>query len=402
MNDALFSTYHRLIQATSLDSHRYLYHQFDLKNRLTGIVGPRGVGKTTLMLQYIKAHLYDEGKAFYLSADHLYFNSHSLYTFLETLYQHEGIETVFIDEIHKYPNWSQELKNLYDAFPKMKIVFSGSSVLDVVKGGYDLSRRAHLLHLQGLSFREYLNHVTGEQFAPLSLDAILSDARVGSVYQDVPKLLGHFKQYLNAGYYPFVEEDPESFNERLSRVVENTIYEDIAKFFQLKTENLHYFKKLLIFLASIPPGETSVGAIAKNLGIDHKTVQHYLTILDQSGLARIIPRYKGGSVQLRDIGKVFVNNTTLLALLNHLVGEPLQVGMQRELFFCQAMMDAGELVFCSDIGDFQTKNIVFEVGGKGKTTRQIRAADQPAYVVKDNILVRTGNSLPLYVFGFLY
>jgi predicted AAA+ superfamily ATPase len=402
MSDVLTATFHRLISATTLDSHRALYHEFNLKNRLTGIVGARGVGKTTLMLQYLKAHLYDSGKAFYFSADHLFFNTQPLYTFLEALHQQQGIEIIFIDEIHKYPNWSQELKNIYDAFPKMKIVFSGSSVLDVIKGGYDLSRRVHLLHLPGLSFREYLNRVTGEQFEPLTVEAILQDKTLGKQYQEVPKLLGHFKHYLATGYYPFVEDSTDSFRERLARVVENTIYEDIAKFFQLKTENLHYFKKLLIFLASIPPGEASINAIAKNLGIDHKTVQHYLDILDRSGLARIISRYKGGVVQLRHIGKVFVNNTTLLTTLNYWVGESLSIGALRELFFCQTMLDAGENLFCSDIGDFQTKKVIFEIGGKNKTTRQIQAATLPAYVVKDDILVRTGNQLPLYVFGFLY
>jgi predicted AAA+ superfamily ATPase len=147
---------------------------------------------------------------------------------------------------------------------------------------------------------------------------------------------------------------------------------------------------------------SSINAIAKNLSIDNKTVLHYLDILDHSGLTRIIPRYKGGSVQLRDIGKVFVNNTTLLTSLNHLVGEPMSISMQRELFFCQALMDWGQHLFCSDIGDFQTKEAIFEIGGKNKSTRQIQDAPLPAHIVKDDILVRTARSLHLYVFGFLY
>lgn len=159
---------------------------------------------------------------------------------------------------------------------------------------------------------------------------------------------------------------------------------------------------MLVFLASIPPGETSINAIAKNLGIDNKTVQHYLHILDVSGLARIIPRYKGGSVQLRDIGKVFINNPTLFSCLSQWVGEAIQIGTQREFFFCQTMMDAGEQLFCSDLGDFQTKQAIFEIGGKNKSGSQIQTAKLPAYLIKDDILVRSANSLPLYLFGFLY
>ena len=178
---------------------------FDVKERLVGLVGPRGGGKTTLMLQYIRDKVSNPEDAFYASADHIYFNKVSLLEFVREAYTTEGTSLFFFDEVHKHPGWEQELKNIYDSFPSVHVVFSGSSSLALTKGGYDLSRRAALYHLPGLSFREYLNFVTGERHAPWTLDAVLHDpGGISGKLAQVPKLAGYFRRYLEEGYYPYV------------------------------------------------------------------------------------------------------------------------------------------------------------------------------------------------------
>ncbi len=239
------------------------------------MIGPRGVGKTTLLLQFIKNKVLNPRDAFYFSADHIFFNTTTLWEFIQTLYEEEGVELIFVDEIHKYPNWNQELKNIYDSFPRLKIVFSGSSSLDLVTGSYDLSRRAALHYLHGLSFREYLNFTTGSNFGTLTFaDIVNSPLEASADLAEIPRLKGHFKTYLRQGYYPFLFEDEGQFFDRLERVINKTIYEDIGNYYSLKTTNLRYFSKILSFLATIPPGKISMNNLAQNLSIDSKTVLH--------------------------------------------------------------------------------------------------------------------------------
>ncbi len=234
-------TFHRLIDELPAMQTRYLYSQFQLRNRLTGLVGPRGVGKTTLLLQYIKNELMQEKNSFYFSADLVYFQQSNLLQFVSDLHQKEGYKIIFIDEIHKYQGWDQELKNIYDSFPSLKIVFSGSSMLDLVSGSYDLSRRAKLYRLHGLSFREYLNFSQGLHLKDCSFQELLQ----GITIPEIPKILTHFETYLAQGYYPFVFEDSHSYHEKTSRIIEKTIFEDIANHYNLKTPNLQHFKRIL-------------------------------------------------------------------------------------------------------------------------------------------------------------
>ncbi len=393
----ILETYRRLIEDVSLTKTRYLYSSFHIRNRLTGLIGPRGVGKTTLMLQYIKKELYQEGKCFYFAADHIYFQETTLLEFVSNLYQNEGYQIIFIDEVHKYQNWNQELKNLYDSFPSLKIIFSGSSMLDLVQGSHDLSRRAVLFHLHGLSFREYLNFVCDIDLKTISLETLLKEPPP----IDVPRLLPHFQDYLKHGYYPFVLEDVHSYYEKLTRVIDKTIYEDIASYYNLKTPSLHYFKKILTYLASIPPGELVIHNLAQNLGVDDKTAQHYLSILASVGLIREIYPIGGGGPRIRKPSKIFLNNTTLMHTLQQYLEQPISKGMERELFFIQSLQDAGIELFYSSEGDFQTMKVVFEIGGKNKTRRQLKKVKKPSYLVKDDILTPLKGEIPLFMSGFI-
>lgn len=390
-------TFHRLIDELAFSHTRYLYPQFQLRNRLTGLVGPRGVGKTTLLLQYIKNELRQDKTAFYFSADTIFFQTSNLLQFVSDLHQKEGYKIIFIDEIHKYRGWDQELKNIYDSFPSLKIVFSGSSMLDLVSGSYDLSRRAKLYRLHGLSFREFLNFTLNIHLQPLSLQELLKGSKT-----EVSRILNYFDGYLKLGYYPFVFEDPHSYYEKVSRIIEKTIFEDVANYYSLKTPNLHYFQKILIYLASIPPGELNVHSLSNNIGIDSKTVEHYLTILVSVGLVREIRPYEGGGPGLRKRSKFLLNNTTLMHTMQQYLGQPISKGMERELFFIQALQNSGIDLYHSKQADYQTRGEIFEIGGKNKTRRQLKDAALPAYLVKDDILQPFKQEIPLFQCGFLY
>jgi uncharacterized protein len=397
------ATFHRLIEGLELSQTRYLYPSFNLDNRLTGLIGPRGVGKTTLLLQYIKNELVKENKCFYFSADLIYFQQSTLLEFISDLHLVEGYRIIFIDEIHKYQGWNQELKNLYDAFPLLKVVFSGSSMLDLVKGSHDLSRRAKLYRLHGLSFREYLNFTLGLNLQPISFQEILEDtAACLSQLKGVDRILPHFEGYLKEGYYPFVFEDPHSYHEKVSRVIDKTVFEDVANYYNLKTPNLQYFKRLLTYLASIPPGDLNMHNLAKNLGIDHKTVEHYVTILASVGLIREMRPYEGGSSGLRKPSKILLNNTNLIHTMQQYLGQQPSKGMERELFFIQSLQNADVEIFYSKQADYRTRQVVFEIGGKNKTRDQLKPLKEPSYLVKDDILHPLKGEIPLFLFGFLY
>lgn len=411
MIDSLKSTYRRLISEQKTSTFRYLYHQLKLDERLIGLIGPRGVGKTTLMLQVIKNHFSDLGEVFYFSADHIYFNSNTLYQFIEELYQHEAITYFFIDEVHKYPNWNQELKNIYDSFPSINIFFSGSSSLDLVKGSYDLSRRAKLYTLHGLSFREYLNFKTDANLSVIDFDSLLKKPTdYNTVLPEISKLKGHFKEYLSEGYYPFFLEGSSAYYEKILRVIDKTINEDIAGFYQLKTQNLPVFKRILNYLSTIEPGNISHHNLAKNLNLDDKTVGRYLGILQETGLIRAVFAYAKGNQVLRKPEKIFLNNTTLSYALNSALGQSVPIGLIRELFFLQSVHNAGINIFYSQIGDYQNEKALFEIGGKNKTGRhgknktgrQLKGAVLPSFLVKDDILFASNKEIPLALFGFLY
>lgn len=402
MQRFITETYHRLLNELKTSKFRYLFPFFNIDNRLTGLIGPRGVGKTTLMLQYIKYHL-DPDKCFYFSADLVYFKQTSLLEFVSNLYKIEGYKIIFIDEIHKYHGWNQELKNIYDSFPSLKIIFSGSSMLDLIHGSHDLSRRAKLFRLNGLSFREYLNFSLDLNLEPINFNQIIENARSCLKKIDkVEKILPHFHEYLKYGYYPFVFEDLHSYYEKISRIIDKTIFEDIANYYNLKTANLQNFKKILTFQASIPPGELNINNLAKHLGLDNKTVEHYIHILSSVGLIRELRSFSGGSVGIRKAPKILLNNTNLIYTLQQYLGHQISKGTERELFFVQSLQNAEIDIFFSKRGDYRTRNCIFEIGGKNKTREQLNNLDEPSYVIKDDILEPLKGEIPLFLFGFIY
>lgn len=401
MNNFLKETFERLLDTTDLSFKRYLYSTF-APDRLTCLIGPRGVGKTTLLLQYIKEQDTTHRTTFYFSADAVYFRQSTLLEFINDLYNLEGYRIFFIDEIHQYNNWSQEIKNAYDAFPDIKIIYSGSSTLELSKGNYDLSRRVKLYHLTGMSFREYLNFNLKKNISPIPFSTLLSHPRNFNKLGKINTILGYFKKYLSAGYYPFVFETPHTYYERVTRIIDKIIYEDIPSYYELKTEHIFLFKKILSYLATIPPGEVNTNNIAKNMNMAHQTITHYLNILESVGLIQMIYPIEGGNQYLRKPQKIFLHNTTLLYAFQQFVGDHLNIGTLRELYFIQALRDANEKVYYSKQGDYCTQKMIFEIGGKNKTRKQIADSSQPALLIKDDILTASKNIIPLMFLGFIY
>ena len=404
MIDVLRETYRRLLANISVRNHRFLFSGFDMKERLVGLVGARGVGKTTLLLQYIHERMAHPEDAFYASADHIYFNKVSLLEFVREVFTQEGTRYFIFDEIHKYPRWEQELKNIYDSYPSVHVAFSGSSSLALTKGGYDLSRRVALHRLPGLSFREYLNFSTGAEHPAISLGALLQDpGGISEELAHVPRLAGHFRRYLAEGFYPYVFEGGGHYYEKIRAGVDKTIFEDVATHYRLKTENLHHFKKILCFLSTIPPGEMNVHKLGASLAVDDKTAAHYLLILQETGLIWMLDPGGRGHALIRKQRKAHLDNTTLLHAICHGLGQAVEPAAARELFFMQATENAGHAVFSSEQGgDFKIGDNIFEVGGRNKRRAQLPKTKRSEYVVKDDILIGSKRTVPLYLFGFLY
>ncbi|NQU80024.1 MAG: ATP-binding protein [Bacteroidetes bacterium] len=333
----------------------------------------------------------------------IYFSRNLLIDFVNELYEDYGVRYFFFDEIHKYQHWNQELKNIYDSYPDIKIVFSGSSSIDLIKGAYDLSRRGVLYRIGGMSFREYLLFNDIAEVGIITLEEILENrGKLEGKIAGIKKLKGYFHEYLNKGYYPFYLEDETTYNQKILRIIEKTIFEDISNFYKLKTENLSSFMRILSYLSTIPPGELNRNSIAKNIRLDNKTVQNYLHILQETGLVELIAENKSGSNIVKQTEKIYLDNPDLYTAITEEIGYKSQIGTIRELFFIKMIKNSGSKIFYSKTGDFEVNNTIFEIGGKNKTVKQIKNNLDNAYLVKDDILYGSKYEIPLYLFGFLY
>jgi predicted AAA+ superfamily ATPase len=394
-------TYYRLLAQPAFPHRRYLFDRFQASRRLAGLIGPRGVGKTTLMLQWIKEKENPE-RCMYASLDHIWFSAHRLLDFIRDMHQLDGRTLFFLDEIHKYPDWNRELKNAYDSFPEIRIVFSGSSSLDLVKGHYDLSRRGVIYRLNGLSLREYILFKTGEALPSLRMDDCLdSGSSKSRAISGFPRILGLFREFLSSGYYPFYFEDPDTYHERILNTVDKTVFEDIAHFYSLSTSRLPVFKRLLAYLASVPPGGLNVNTLARNLELDHKTVSGYIHMMQETSLTHALSFEKAGKASLRAPDKILLENANLYHAVAKVSGFAPTEGSLRETFFVSALKGAGAKVHYSKVGDYAVDGKVFEIGGPGKSSRQIKGAGN-SYLVKDGQLAAAPGEIPLYLFGFLW
>lgn len=390
MDISLTALMEGLLQQTTSAFHRYMFSKVSWDSRMFGIVGPRGIGKSTMILQYIKENR-TEKRMFYVTADHLYFTSHTLVDLVDE-FAKEGGEQIFIDEIHKYANWSRELKQIYDSHPDIKVGFTGSSVLDIYKGHADLSRRAPIFMMQGLSFREYLILFHQLEVQAYSMEEILQNK---VVIPHVPHPLPLFHDYLQRGYYPFAQE--RDYEILLRQVVNQTMEVDIPLYAGMNASTGRKLKKLLSVIAQSVPFKPVMDSIATIVGVSRNVLPDYFLYMEQAGMIGQLRDDTGGIRGIGKVDKVYLDNTSLAYILG---GTATDIGNIRETFFYNQMRVTTDVI-SSRISDFQIDGRIFEVGGKNKGKRQLSDASD-GYVVKDDIEFGSGNTIPLWAFGLTY
>jgi predicted AAA+ superfamily ATPase len=392
MMKALYQNFEAHLHKTTLDFKRYLYPTINWNNRMFGIVGPRGVGKTTLVLQHIKEN-YSVSETLYVSMDDLYFANHTLYETAEKFHK-EGGKYLFIDEIHKYPEWSRTLKNLYDNYPRLKVVFTGSSVLDILKGNADLSRRALLIHLQGLSFREYLQLFHRITIPELALKNILTH-KANDLKQKLEFPLKYFKEYLQKGYYPFGKD--EDYMAHLKQIIAQTMESDIPAYANMNVATGRKLLKLLAIIAESVPFKPNFSSLSKLIGASKNNIADYFYYIEKAGMIAQLREKTKSFLVVGKVEKVYLDNTNLAFCLSESAPD---IGNIRETFFFN-QMSVKNKVYRSEKGDFNINNLTFEVGGKSKTQKQLEGLKN-AFIVKDDVEYGYKNVLPLWAFGLNY
>ena len=386
----LYQKFETLLQSTTTDFKRYLYDDVSWESRMIGIIGARGVGKTTMILQHIKESL-DSNRALYVSADDMYFGKNRLFDLADDFYKNAG-EYLFIDEIHKYTDWSRELKNIYDSFPTLKVVFTGSSVLDILKGSADLSRRAIIYKLQGLSFREYLKLFHNYDTEVYTLEQIINnEIKLDSIQHPLPL----FNDYLKRGYYPFGIEN--EMNLRLGQIIVQTLESDIPQYANLNVGTSRKLKRLLSIIAESVPFKPNFSKISEMISVSRNSLDDYFSYMEKAGLIGQLRNETSGIRGLGKVDKVYLDNTNIIF---NLVGEKSNIGNLRETFFFNQMRVKNEVI-SSKKADFVIENYTFEVGGKNKQQNQIEK-DGKSFVVKDDIEYGYRNVIPLWAFGLNY
>ena len=376
----------------STDFKRYMYGKLPWEARLVGLMGPRGVGKSTMVLQHIKEQADDvQGKSLYVSADHSYFSTHSL---IDTAAQfvREGGEWLYIDEVHKYERWSAELKQIYDTHPRLHVFFTGSSVLNILEGEADLSRRVLLYNMQGLSFREFLELFHGIKTPVRSLEEIL-EGKV--VIEGVEHPLPLFAQYLREGYYPFSLEG--YLLQRLQQVIRLTMEVDIPQYANMTPATGRKLRRMLGIIASNVPYKPEATSLANEIKVSRNEIPTYLMYMEKAGMIGQLRDGAGGMRELGKTEKVYLDNTNLIYTMT---GENANIGNVRETFFFNQTRLNLEVV-SSKVSDFQIGKYTFEVGGKKKGLKQVKDVEN-AYIVRDDTEYASGQFLPLWSFGLLY
>lgn len=386
----LIDTQNRILRQADTSIKRYLYKQINWKNRLIAITGQRGTGKTTILIQRIK-EAENSNEYLYISADSLFIYKLSLFE-IALNFRNNGGKYLFIDEIHKYPSWSGEIKHIYDAIPDLNIVFTGSSILDIMKGYADLSRRAIHYTLQGLSFREYLLFETKVDFPTFTLDEIIHQ----KVTINLDKPLFHFNNYLKKGFYPFYKE--EDFELKLMSVINTVLEVDLVQYLDLKPSTIAKLKKLLQIISESVPFKPNISKIADLTSISRSLLPEYFNYLERAGLITMLPSHTKGIQALGKPEKMYLSNTNLCHIL---VGnDNANIGNVRETFFASQLTSLHTLSIPKK-GDFLVNELTFEFGGKNKTKSQIVDITN-SYLVKDDIEVGYQNTIPLWHFGFVY
>jgi predicted AAA+ superfamily ATPase len=400
-----FEEQQRLLANVVLKHKRYLYSQISWEQRCLLITGQRGVGKTTLMLQHLKEHYDRSPKALYISVDNPYFKNISLYEFASE-FEKFGGEILYIDEIHKYSEWSTHIKSIYDA-GKLKLVISGSSMIQIHEQEADLSRRVRLYRLANLSFREYLSFKNIAEFESISMEKIFSDhTSIASGISQQIKPLMYFKEYLLNGCYPFIIEHNQSYTHHLIGVINQILEVDMPYATNIKHAQIDKIKKLVYLLSTSVPMKPNISKLAMTIEVSRPTLMEYLYYLELGSLVNSVNQQARGYGVVSKPDKLYMYNTNLMHAISHNADK----GTQREAFFVNQIKSAlynepkliNEDLLLAAQGDFLVENrYTVEIGGKNKSFKQVKDITS-AFVVADDIEVGFGNKIPLWLFGFLY
>jgi len=396
--DTLYQYQNQLITSTEFLFRRGFLDKIEWKERLVGLLGARGVGKTTCLLQHLTENGLPDKSRLYVTLDNLSNPYPTLVSLAETFYR-QGGKQLIVDEIHKYPGWASELKNIYDLFPGLKVVFSGSSILKLLDEGVDLSRRAVFYHLYGLSFREYLEIQTGKRLPYFSLNEILKDHETiaFSLIKNL-KPLQYFSDYLKWGYFPFFLQSQTTYHYKLQGIISYVIENEIPAISNLDIRNIQKIKRALQIISANVPFQPNITKLSEALELNRNTLLQYLGLLEKTGI--IVSLYSSGSFygKLTKPGKILLNHPNLSFALS--TGE-VNPGSVREGFFVNQLI-SNHKVELADKADFLVDNsFTFEIGGKGKSKRQITGT-KTGFVVADDIEHGFENKIPLWLFGFLY
>ena len=395
--EKLVTLFYEKYAATATNSVRSFIDTIDWDNRFIGIKGSRGVGKTTVVLQYIKLNYKPNNRVLYISLDHLYFLENKLYDLVADFYK-KGGEFIAIDEVHKYENWAIEIKNIYDDMPNLKLVFTSSSLLHIHQAKADLSRRAVVYEMPGLSFREFLQFETKVPLNTYTVEQIIENhvAIAIDINQKV-KPLHYFADYLHHGYYPFYLENKKSFHQKLSEILLTVLEVDIPQYAFISPSNVILLKKLMAIISSSVPFKPNMNSISERSGISLNTMKNYLNLLNDAQLLNLLYTEDKGINSLGKPEKIYIHNANLMY---NLVTLPNEGSIRETLFFNQ--VNQSNTVFASKQVDFIVNNLYsFEVGGKNKKPTQLKNIPN-SYIVKDTIEIGNDNSIPLWLFGFLY
>ena len=394
----LYTNSDRLIANVSMDFKRAIYEKINWSNRMVCIRGARGVGKTTLLKQYLKSHYLGNHAGLYVSLDDFWFTSNRLIDVADYHYLHGG-KLLCVDEVHHYPfsTWSIELKNIYDRYPDMQVYFTGSSMLQMDNSLADLSRRCVFYNLQGLSFREYLRLNGVATIEAIDLPTLLTNhLQIALQVTQGLRILPHFADYLHRGYYPFYKEVTDSYFTVLQQVAANIIEVDVPSVEKVEYVTLKKMKRLLALIAQLVPFAVNMNELSKSLETSRQSVLKMLSMLRQAALVNLLYKGKNTLGQLNKPEKVYLENTNLMYALSPRA----DIGNIRETFFANQLMRSHEVAF-GEQGDFLIDSkYVFEVGGKNKKFDQIKGVDN-SYLAVDDIETGVGNKIPLWMFGLL-
>ena len=394
MNE-LLSISRRKIKNVSDIFIRYLFSQIDTEHQLIGIKGARGSGKTTLLLQLLKQKSPTE--TLYVSLDNLYFTNNSLFD-LASSFNNKGGKYLYIDEVHRYPNWSQEIKNIYDSFDELKVIFTSSSALEINKGKYDLSRRAIIFELSGMSFREFLELKHSIKLPATSLEKILlSHETIVLQYLEKIKPFMYFDDYLKNGYYPFFIKEDDYYQQQLLETINIVLETDLPAIYNINYNSVYKLKKLLFVVSKLVPYIPNINKLAEQIGTTRDSLLKYLHLLHNAHIISLLTSSSYGNNYLNKPEKLYLQNTNIAYALNNNAN----IGTIRETFFLNQLLVNHKVTYPKQ-GDFMIdRKFLFEVGGKNKDYKQIADIDN-SFIAADDIEFGNGSKIPLWLFGFLY